>query len=191
MSGLDKIIDHITQEAKTEAEGILASARAEADKLISSGKAEADAMAAAIAKQSEADVAAAVKRIQSASDLREKRIILQAKQDQIEEVFGAALEHLRGLGDEDYFTLIRKMITRYASGERGILQFSAADLARMPKDMQTFAGQHHLEISPESVDISGGFILSYGDIEENCSFDVLIETSREELQDKIGQLLFG
>ena len=191
MSGLDKIIDHITREARTQADGILASAKEEADRLIASGKEDADALAAAIAKQSESDVAAAVKRIQSASELREKRIILQAKQDQIEEVFQAALEHLKGLDAQAYFSLIRKMIARYASGEKGVLYFSSADLTRMPADMKAYAGQYHLDISPEGVDIAGGFILSYGDIEENCSFEVLIETSREELQDRIGQMLFA
>lgn len=191
MSGLDKILDHITQEAREEADAILSAAREEADAFLTSGKADADQIAAAIAKQSDLDVAAAVKRIQSASELREKRILLQTKQDKIEEVFAEALQQLQQLPDDEYFAAIRKMIDRYAGGQSGEIRFNSRDLARLPRDLASKAAEYHLTIGTEPVDIAGGFILSYGDIEENCSFDVLISASREELQDRIGDLLFS
>ncbi len=190
MSGLDKILEHITREAQDEADRIVAAAREESDKIISSGRTEADSMAAAIAKQSEADVASAVRRIQSTSQLKEKRLILQAKQEKIEDVFQSARKALTELSDKEYFDVIRKMITRYSTGEKGQIRFSAADQARLPADLAEAAKAANLQISQESADIDGGFILSYGDIEENCSFEVLIETSREALQDMVGQLLF-
>ena len=191
MSGLDKILEHITKEARDEADRILAEAREESDKILSSGKSEADSMAQSIAKQSEADVAAAVKRIQSTSQLKEKRLILQAKQEKIEEVFQSALSQLTQLDEKAYFDVIRKMIDRYASGEKGTISFRAADLSRLPDDIRAAAAAKNLEIGSETSDIAGGFILTYGDIEENCSFEVLIDTSREALQDMVGQLLFG
>ena len=190
MSGLDKILEHITREAKNEADKILAAAKEDSDKLIASGKAEADSMAAAIARQSEADVAAAVRRIQSTSQLREKRLILQAKQEKIEDVFQSARAALEDLPEKEYFDVIRKMIARYATGEKGQIRFSAGDLKRLPADLKETAAEKGLEISSESAAIDGGFILAYGDIEENCSFETLIETSREALQDMVGQLLF-
>jgi len=190
MSRLDKIIDHITQEAREEADKILSSARNEAAKLISTGKRDADEKVKTIAKQSGLDVAAAVKRIQSASELQEKRIILQAKQEEIEKVFSKAVEELESLDDEKYFKVLEGMISRYSSGEAGRICMSAKDIARMPDSFKKAAEKAHLSIDDTPANISGGFILSYGDIEENCSFDVLINTSKEELQDKIGQLLF-
>ena len=86
--------------------------------------------------------------------------------------------------------MIKKMLEKYASGKKGLLYFSGTDLKRLPADMNSIAAGYNLEISKEPADIDGGFILSYGDIEENCSFDVLIESSKEELQDKIGQILW-
>lgn len=191
MSGLDKILEHITDEAQKEAEKILNSARTEADKILSSGKAETDALTAAIVKQSEADVASSVQRIKSAAQLKEKRILLQAKQDKIEEVFKGAVDYLTHLDEDAYFEIICRMISRYASGEKGEILFNASDLQRLPAAVKEEAASHGLTVSDKKADISGGFILSYGDIEENCSFEVLIETSREELQDKVGQLLFS
>ena len=87
MSGLDKIIDHITQEARDEAGKIVSKAKEEAEKYLSDGKNDALARVAAIEKQSGLDVAAAFKRIESAADLQEKRTVLQAKQEIIESVF--------------------------------------------------------------------------------------------------------
>jgi V/A-type H+-transporting ATPase subunit E len=43
----------------------------------------------------------------------------------------------------------------------------------------------------ETQEMSGGFILLYGDIEENCSFDALFLQAKEELQDKVRDYLFA
>ena len=47
-----------------------------------------------------------------------------------------------------------------------------------------------LKVSKETAAIFGGFLLVYGDIEENCSFDALFSAVRENLQDKVNSLLF-
>ena len=191
MSGLDKILEHISREAQTETDKILSEAKSAADQIIASGKREAQEMAASIHRQSELDVAAAVSRIESNAQMSEKRIILQAKQDKIEEIFEKAQASLENLNDEEYMDVIGKMIIRYASGEEGMILFNSRDLARLTEDVRKTAQEKNLRVSEKPADIRGGFILSYGDIEENCSFDTLIAASREELQDRIGNLLFG
>ena len=39
-------------------------------------------------------------------------------------------------------------------------------------------------------DIKNGFILRYGLIEINCSFDSIIDENREELKEKVNAILF-
>ena len=191
MSGLDKIIEHITQEAGDEAERIISGARSEAQSLLEAGKKEALNRAEAIKRQSELDAAAARKRIKSASELQEKKIILQKKQDMIEAVFVKAVNRLTNLDDEEYFRVLSQMIARYATGEKGIIRLSERDLSRVSPSFKKVCEEAGLSLSEKCADIPGGFILVYDDIEENCSFDVLISASREELQDRIGQLMFG
>ena len=191
MSGLDKILEHISREAQAETDQILASAKEAAEKILVSGRKEAEDTAASIRKQSELDVAAAVGRIQSNAQLSEKRIILQAKQDKIEEVFEKAQAFLDALDDSSYMDMIGRMINRYASGQKGEILFNRRDLGRLSDAVRSAAQAKNLRVGEEPAGVRGGFILSYGDIEENCSFDVLIAASREELQDKIGLLLFG
>lgn len=191
MSGLDKILEYITQEANAEADKIIASAREEAAAIISSEKKQADDQAAAIMRQAESDAAAQAKRIESSAQMKEKRILLQAKQDKIEEVFAVAKAELLSLGDAEYFEMIGRLIKKYVSGASGQIKFSQKDLDRIPESLRELLKDSKLQIDSEPADIDGGFILSYGDIEENCSIDVLISSSREELQDKISGMIFN
>lgn len=191
MSGLDKILEHISSEAADNASKIIANAKAEAERILSSEKAEAARLEAQISKQSELDVAAASKRIQSAADLKEKRMILEAKQKEIDSVIEDALAKLNGLDDAAYFETLAKMLDKYSTGAEGVIRFSRKDLGRLPADFEAKAKAHKLSLSNDPVNIDGGFVLVYGDIEENCSFEALVNASREVLQDKIGQILFS
>ena len=196
MSGLDKIIEHIESSATETAATILKNAKAEAEKIRTEGKAAADTRVAAISHQGEIDGNAAIKRLQSEADLAEKRYILNSKQESINDAFAGALDRiLRHYSQEEYFSLILRMIKKYASAQEGVIKFSGADLKRMPagfeQQINQAAGKGHLSVSDEAVDISGGFILDYGVTLENCSFDSLFADLREELQDKVGQVLFG
>ena len=191
MSGLEKILDHIKSEATDTADELLRKAKAEADRIVDAEKKEAAARADQIKKQSEVDVTATRNRIQSAGDLKEKRMILEAKQKEIDDVFAATMEHLANLDDAAYFGIIERMIPRYADGMEGTICFNAKDLARVPESTKKVAKENLLTLSDQPAEIDGGFILIYNDIEENCSFDALISASREDLQDKIGQILFS
>lgn len=191
MSGLEKILEHIKSEATSTADEMLRVAKAEAEKIVDTEKKEAAFRADQIKRQSELDVTATRNRIQSAGDLKEKRMILEAKQKEIDDVFTATMDYLSNLDDAGYFAIIDKMIPRYADGIEGTIRFNARDLARVPESTKKVIKDNLLTISDQPAQIDGGFILVYKDIEENCSFDSLISASREDLQDKIGQILFS
>ena len=57
-------------------------------------------------------------------------------------------------------------------------------------DTQAKKASGTLKLSPEAKLISGGLILSYGGIEENCSFEALFDAQKEQMQDKAATLLF-
>ena len=78
MSGLEKILEHIKSEATSTADEMLRVAKAEAEKIVDTEKKEAAFRADQIKRQSELDVTATRNRIQSAGDLKEKRMILEA-----------------------------------------------------------------------------------------------------------------
>jgi V/A-type H+-transporting ATPase subunit E len=136
-------------------------------------------------------------RAQSSAMLQEKKLILEAKQQIITDIIASAKDHLLNLSDEEYFISIISMIKRYTLPEAGQILFSTKDNKRLPVQFEDFINSSltdkmgaALTISKEARDINGGFILIYGDVEVNCSFDALFFAAKENLQDKVRALLF-
>ena len=86
------------------------------------------------------------------------------------------------------------MVEKFSLPQPGEIYFSAADLARLPADFDSRlekAAKGALQRSSETRPIDGGFVLTYGGVEENCSIEALFYAAREELQDKVHALLFS
>ena len=84
---------------------------------------------------------------------------------------------------------------QYAHNDDGEMYFSSKDLKRMPKDFETKLNEHlkqgTLKISSKPCEIDAGFILVYGGIEENCSFNALFKAQNDILRDKISAIIFA
>ena len=94
-------------------------------------------------------------------------------------------------------SLILKLIEKNIQDGEGIIYFSEEDLDRMPsgftKEVSDLAKKHNadLSVSRESRKIGRGFVLSYGGVEENCTFDALFEEKKDSLTDIIQTILFS
>jgi V/A-type H+-transporting ATPase subunit E len=197
MTGLEKILKAIEADAMANAEALLHQAKLEADEITEAAKNEADKKCAEIAAKSEMDVKAVLGRAESAALLQEKKKILDAKQQIIGNLITDARNSLAGLPNPEYTEIILKMVKKYAHNKSGKILFTAADKKRFPIDFEAklqsaLVGKTgaSLTISEEMILIDGGFILKYGDIEENCSFDALFSAAKEDLQDKVNTILF-
>ncbi len=191
MSGLEKIIEQINKEATDTANETISLANAEAEKILKKAQEDAEAKREEILAQSKLDVSAAAKQVQSLAAQTEKKKLLVAKQEIIDGIIDSTLEYLKNMDAPEYFAIIDKMIEKYAGQDAGMIQFNEKDLARVPDSTIALAKQKNLTLSDNPVDISGGFVLAYENIDENCSFDGLFLALRETLQDKIGQILFS
>lgn len=197
MTGLEKILKAIEDDAKSSADAVLAQAKQEADEITEAAKKEAASRCAEIAAKSEADVKAVLSRAESAAVLQEKKIILEAKQQIINDVINNARNSLTNLSDIEYVEVILRMVQKYADQKPGQILFSVTDKKRLPGDFtaklnNALAGKSgaSLVISEETVNVNGGFVLKYGEVEENCSFDALFSAAKEELQDIVNSILF-
>lgn len=197
MTGLEKIQKAIADASLSAAESVIAQAETEAQKIVEEAKKEAEIKCSEIALQSENDVKAIYSRAESSASLLERKIILDTKQQLINEVIQKAKNYLTDLTDEEYLDIILRLIKKNAHSKPGKIKISKEDRKRLPKNFDTLLNNAlsdkegaALTVSDEDADIKGGFILTYGDIEENCTFDALFNAAREELQDKVYQLLF-
>lgn len=197
MTGLEKILKAIEAEAQAGADAVLTQAKQEAEAIVAKAKSEAEAKCKAINEKSDIEVKAAMKRAESAAALAEKKILLDAKQQMISNIIASARMKLAELDDSQYSNIILAMVKKYAHNKPGKILFSAADKARLTKDFENTLKQSleaksnaALTIASEEPPFEGGFLLVYGDIEENCSFDALFAEERDNLQDKVNSLLF-
>ncbi len=197
MTGLEKILNAIEADAKHAADIILKQAGQEAEQIMAVAKAEAADKAAEIAGKSETDIKAVLSRAESAAALQERKILLDAKQQMISEIIQKARTSLDLLPDQQYTELILKMVGKYAHSKNGKIVFSAVDKKRLPADIgnrikEALSDRKDavLTVSEEDAETSGGFLLVYGDIEENCTFEALFAAAREDLQDKVNDFLY-
>ena len=197
MTGLEKIIEQIDRDAHESASEVLAQADAECAKILEAAQAESDKIDARAAADAEALREDILSRGESGAQMQRKNRILTAKQDMIGTVIDRAREKLLGMESIDYFVLLGKLVEKYAQPGDGIMYLSSFDLGRVPtyfrRVLADTAQKKHgtLVLSSESRDISGGFVLAYGGIEENCSFDAMIEDQKEHLQDVVRAKLFS
>jgi V/A-type H+-transporting ATPase subunit E len=111
-----------------------------------------------MAEKTEAERKDQLKRGESAASLKERRMLLEAKQQVIEEVIQKAKESLYSLSDEEYFEAIVKMANKYSTGEKGQLLLNEADKKRMPGDFGKKIESAALTLSNETRSIDGGFV---------------------------------
>ena len=198
MTGLDKIIGQIKSESDATAASITDKARAEADKVIAKARTEAEGEIETIKMNGEVAAKNAISRSKSQAELIKRQAVLAEKQRLIAEMFDKAEVYVKKMPEDVYFKLITKMVKRYAvKGKSGEILFNKEDAGRLPAGFSrtvSLAAEEKgskLTLSDKTVNIDGGFILSYGGIEENCSIKALIDDQREKIQDDIQKLLFS
>lgn len=196
MTGLEKITSQIQEEAKASAAKRVEDAQKEADAIV----AEAEKVCASMeADAKEADASFKVNyagRVKSSAEQQRRTALLRTKQEIIAEIVEQAYETLRKEDVANYFLTMEKILKTYALAEAGEIYFSAEDLARMPADfekkIQAAAKEKggSLVLRKEPKAIADGFVLVYGGIEENCTLKALFDSRRDQLQDKVNELLF-
>ena len=195
MAGLDSIIEKIQKTSENTCDSILNDAKKKADDILAASAAESDAEAAKIAEETKCKAKEIIDSAVSGAELEGKKEILSAKIDIINDVIDTVSNTLKGLPDEEYFSSLYALAVRYARPEDGVLYLSAKDLARKPADFEktlnTLIKEGSIKVSDEPRDIDGGFVLSYGGIEIDCTFDALIVESQDDIKDELARMLFG
>ena len=193
MTGLEKIIEEICNEAAKEAQSIIEKAKAEADEISAQAKIQMQAKEAEIAKAADVQCAELSRSRDSAIHLQRRQRILAAKQEAIAETLQKAQQTLLQLPDEEYFRLLAGLIQKTAQPKSGVLMLNKRDQSRLPKGFIAslqLPEQATLTLAGDCQPITGGFILKYGDILENCAFETLFNTRLDEFSDLAMRTMF-
>ncbi len=196
MAGIDKITKEIELEAEKEAASIVSAAEAAAQDARNKADQQRQAYISAADEKLNRKLAEENKKTQSQCEQAEKLILLETKQFLIDDILRKAKVKLLIQGKEDYFDTLLKILEKSVQAEKGELMLSKKDLERVPSDFESKANVvatkkgGTVELSGNTVDIEGGFILKYGNIEINSSFDAIFDENRDELMDIVNGILW-
>ena len=196
MAGIDKITKEIELEADKEAASIVSAAEAAAQAARDKANQERDAYISAADEKLSRKLAEENKKTQSQCEQAEKLILLETKQFVIDDVLRKAKIKLLIQGKEAYFETLLKLLEKSVQADKGELMLSEKDMGRVPSDFESKANVVATKkggtvvLSKNTVDIEGGFILKYGNIEINSSFDAIFDENRDELMDIVNGILW-
>ncbi len=189
MTGTEKIINQILQDSFARRDEIRAKAQEQAERTLADADAKAQQASAAALQAAREKAAFDVASAGSRSAVTEKRVLLQVKNEIIAEVIDAALAQLKALPAAEYFTILAKLAAQNAQPGQGVMRLSQRDLDRLPAD---FASQlQDIRIDPQPAAIDDGFILAYGDVEQNCTLRALLSARKDDIKDALYAHIFA
>ena len=197
MNGLDKLVARISGESDAQIKAIIDEANSKAAEIKADSDKKMKAECERIEKKAQTEVETIEMRSKASAELKTKQILLTGKQELLNDTIGMAKEKLSSLSNQEYVDFIKKLFSKHVPSEDAVLKLNAADLKRIPQDViDGFVKSAEdkgakLTVSSEAAEIKNGFVLDFGGIEENCTFDALIDQNIEELQDKVKSLLFA
>ncbi len=198
MTGTDRIINKIMEEARQNAQKNLEKAEIEASEIMKRTHDESRQKIEEAIKKAENEARVRKERMISVAELEGRKRKLQAKQDMINKVFDIALEFLISKSDNEYEDMLVNMIVQSCSDGDAEIVLSKKDIKRVGKNFAENINKKlinigikgNVKLSDETRDIKGGFILKKGAIEINNSFEAIIRMKRDKLEEIVVAVLF-
>lgn len=190
---LAEIKTKIEADARAEAQAILDKARDQADRI----RAEVDEQILKIEKtygdRFAKEQPEILRRREIVAGLDVKKNELGVKQKAISNSFDGAVEQLKALPSEKAAAFFENLLSKAVQTGKETI-FVGEEEKLITKEWVAEYNQRKktsLLLSEEPRDISGGLILADGDIETNCSWDMLVRWIRDDIEADVVQRLFS
>ncbi len=196
MKGIEKITARIAADAESEISAI----RGESDKVVAQIRADYDKKAqdayAAIIREGEKENEQRASRIDRTAQLEAKRTVLAMKQELVSQAFAIAEQKIARMPEAEYVAFLVRQVKQAVSTGKEEIILNAGDKAKCGAKLveevnKALGAKGALTLSAETRPMTGGFILKQGDIEVNCTVDMMLELSRGELAAQVAEVLFA
>ncbi|NEZ45924.1 V-type ATP synthase subunit E [Clostridium niameyense] len=198
MSNLDNLTSKIIDDANKRAETIIKEAKQEQDKIIGKQIEKANNEKINIIERAKLTARSKADRVISNAHLTVRNKNLEAKQEVMDKVFTEALLKLESLTKEQYLEFVKNSIMNMKiDGDEEIIVPSNEErinedfINSLNKELKSLGRRGELKLSSEKRDIKTGFIIYKNGIEINNSFEALVSSLRDELEQDIIGALFG
>ena len=196
MKGTEKIIAHIRSDAQTKVDGILAEAEAQAAQIRAEYEKKAAQVYADRLRAGTQLCQDQMDSVQRLGQMEAKKALLALKQEMVGQSFAKAQELLVSLPEEQYVAFLAKLAAEASvTGEEEIV-LNERDRAAIVGAVVSAAnarlgGKGKLRLSSRVGNFAGGLILSRGNVEANCTAELLVELCRGEMSAEIADRLFN
>ncbi|MBQ7544105.1 MAG: V-type ATP synthase subunit E [Synergistaceae bacterium] len=152
-------------------------------------KAVQDAYAARLAKE-EPEV---LRRREIVAELDAKRVDLGVRQRLVTEAFEASLKQLVEMAPDKYVKFADRLMAQAVVTGHEVVFVGTNEKHLDQRWLDGYNASHStsLTLSPERLPISGGFVLRNDRIDTNCSWDMLIEDARADIETEVLKRLFA
>ena len=219
MTGLEKIIERIRSEARERAGATLQRAEAEATELAKDYAARSEQVRERIEKEGLEAVQAMLNAARAETEKTHTEILQNMRTALIDEAFERAKKEICDTDFGKYRELLGALLTsalleQHRTEQQSIAYgdevepFERFEVVLNAADRERFGTQvvndvrrsverrigaqkaNMIALSEECADISGGLILRFGDVELNCTLDVLMADIRRQLTARVSDILF-
>ena len=190
---LAEIKKKIETEARKEADATMADARADAEKIKKEAEKEIKSIEDGYGARFSSEQPEILRRRKIVASLDVNRIELGVKQQAISNSFDQAVKELAGLSKEKYLSLAESLLLKAAeTGEETVL-VAAGEKNITGEWLAGFNEKHgkKLTLGEDCIKSSGGFILKSGNIETNCTWEMLVRWIRDDLEAEVAKRLFS
>ena len=198
MKGTEKIIAHIQADAKAQADAILAQSELQCAEIRKRYEAQAKERYGEKIRQGVKACQDSIDSVERINQMEAKKSILALKQEMVSKSFDKACTMLTALPEEQYVALLGKLAAQAAvTGDEEIV-LNARDKAAVGDAVVKAANakleargvKAGLSLADTEGSFAGGLILHRGNIEVNCTAELLVELCREEMSATLAGVLF-
>lgn len=191
MNGGDKILSRIKADCDKAVSAIMSEADSKCAEIISQAEIQAKKVSDSISDKTDAKVKQINNSSKSRCELKIRNSLLTQRRKEIDKTIDEVLKYLLSQNDSEYFSYIYKLAKTLNVNE-GTVYLNKKDLERLPADFTDNFKKSGVDVKvgENPVEITGGFILKNGNIEENMAFDAVIMSKRDVLEDIISRELF-
>ncbi len=192
MGGLEKITEHIINNAQKSADEIIRNANQKAEEIKKSVGEEVKRLTLENDLKIKAECEKINQMADSESRQNERQSVLDTKNRVIKEIIKSAEEKIINMQKNEYAEFIKTILKNSITGEKGEILFAKADKNLVDEDFIADCNKitnGMLEFSNETAPIEKGFIIRYGKTEQNCSINGIIEDKYNELTDLVNSCI--
>lgn len=197
MNDINAILQKIAEGAKVQAAGIIETAQKNCEAIKADYGKQAAQQEKEILSAAAAQAEAVRLREASQSGIEQRNLKLEARRAAIDAAFEKAMETLCGMSDEKKVALYSEMAVQSVSGDAALIM-NPAERASIGEAVVKMASKklvnerkvYKLYIADDVGKFRGGIKLREGNIETNCTFEVLVSRAKEELEPEVARVLF-